>query len=332
MFPELIYRGAKQLGFENWGDLTKMRYFGGEVSEYLRKHSPEGLLITWSSFGLESMRLEGFFHRAVMRDSCHIDYQLELLEEEYSAFHLQMPDRTRCRERELEEYARADTLFVLSELAKRSFLVRGVDTKKLVKLPLGVDTSLFTPKPIRTPKLPLKVVYFGGLSVRKGIRYLLEAIGSFSTSELQVTLIGNADATTAHLLSNHPEVRLLKAMPQSKLVPILHEQDIFVMPTIEDGFGQTLIQAMSCGLVPIVSDHCGASEVISNVSGRVFPSRDSTTLRNYFEEFLDRPESLLALSEKAKCIAQERSWNLYETSLQAWIQHLECEVKPSTVN
>ena len=70
---------------------------------------------------------------------------------------------------------------------------RGFPPEKVHVLRLGVDTSLFSPAKDYEFKRPLKIVYFGYLSIRKGVHYLLEATKKFSPQELELHLIGSVE-------------------------------------------------------------------------------------------------------------------------------------------
>ena len=208
---EVIYRALQKLGTESLGDRIKMSLFGNFVASHLKKKGGVDLFVSWSSFGLEALEAKVATKSLVVRDSSHIEFQYAVLRDEYDRLKISFPERQFCLARELREYELADGIFVCSEFARRTFLARGFSPEKIKVLRLGVDTSLFSPGPEARITEPIKVVYFGILSIRKGVHHLLEATRDFDCSKLQLHLVGPVEPEFRPLLAQyrhhhyHPE-------------------------------------------------------------------------------------------------------------------------------
>ena len=322
LWPEIVFRGLSKLGFENQGDLAKMVSFGQRMAKAIEERKKTAdFFFGWSSFSLETLRLRAAKNTVVLRDSAHIQFQNRILQEEYQRLNVPYPDRSLCEGRELEEYSLADTIFVLSDFAKRTFVSAGIPEDKIHKLPLAVDLSRFKPIAKQVSQGPLKILYFGNLSIQKGVHHLLEATQALSPSEAELTLIGAMDRQLLPICRKYSHAKILPAMPQAELAKVIPHFDLFVFPTLHDGFGQTLLQAMACGLVPIVSNHCGAADhVKSGENGWVFPAGDVTVLKNLLREVISQPDKLPALARKAVQSAGGRPWSAYQSDLNTWIE------------
>lgn len=322
--PELVFRMARLVRQENFGDLWKMRLFGSALSRRLQsaKARPD-LLVAWSSFALESFKVLSSPFKVLCRDSAHVLFQDEILKKEYKNLQLPFPDRTICIQRELAEYELADIILVCSPMAESTFLEKGIPPQKLRVLCPGTDVALFHPERVYRPKLPLKVVYFGQLSIRKGVHYLLEATKNFPQSHLQLDCIGGPSEEFIPFLSKYRHAQYKGYLAHKDLAHSLRHYDIFVFPTLEDGFGMTLPQAMASGLVPIVSRNCGASFLIEDGSnGVLISAANSQAIRLALDVFVANPAALVPMREQAIRTAQKCSWENYERVLSQIVNNI----------
>lgn len=317
--PEIFYQIASSLGLPNLGDHLKMVWFGSRLKGYLQNFTPD-IFVGWSSFSLEALKQRPARLHILIRDSTHIDFQYALLKEEYQRFGLTLSKRDFCRTREVKEYEIADRVWVLSEFAKRTFVESGMDPKKLTVIRLGVRPGNFLPPTEKSVRLcPLKVIYFGSLNLRKGVQYLLEATQNLRGVEL--TLIGSVEPSFENILKNYSHYRWLPPMPHAELARELGKYHIAVFPTLEDGFGQTLPEGLACGLVPIVTTSCGASELLTNRHWLV-PPRDSQAIRHRLEMYLDNPDSILCERDLAIQSAGLYSWDNYDLTTRLVLESL----------
>lgn len=331
--PEIVYRLSRLVGWGDWGDERKMRAFGRHVASWLERNEPADVLVSWSSFGLEALKRHRSAVQVLVRDSTHIGYQSEQLAEEYRSLGLSFRRREECERRELEEYELAENILVLSGFAKRTFVERGIHPSRVQVIPLGVDTSRFQPRRRAEAKPPLKVVFFGTLGPRKGAHYLGEATASFRPSEIEAYAVGPVETGYRAILGKFRHLKVLPAMRQDKLAAFVRKMDVFVFPTIEDGFGQVVVQAMACGLVPIVSSHCGAAEAIRDgESGFVVPVRDPRAIRERLKRLVAEPEALIELRKEAINGARRYSWNAYDRKIATWLGDCVAKYAPEAAH
>lgn len=318
LVPEIAYRALKKMNLERLGEQVKMRLFGKYLSLFSQAPSPgeRPFCFVWSSFALERFRKDKVTHKVLVRDSTHILHQCLVLAEENAKLGIPyFPDEI-CVNRELEEYELADTIMVLSQFAKQTFIARGIPESKIRVLPLGVNTQLFRPLPKDSYTLPIKAIYFGTISVRKGIHHLLEATKEFPSSIFKLTLVGPVEKDFQPILSKYQHFDYFPAMPHSRLARVAAENDLYLFPSLEDGFPNTLIQAMSSGLVPITTGQCGPAELITpGEEGFIVRSGDVANLRETIAEAIAKPDRLLEMRKKALQLGALMPWARYHNAV-----------------
>ena len=176
----------------------------------------------------------------------------------------------------------ADTDFVLSpsSYVTRSFLARGFKPDPILKNVYPVNLSLFQPRAGPRPKnQPLTIVNTGSLSLRKGTPYLLEAFRvvqkRIPQARLLLTHVVQDDVKPVLARYRDLPIEWSPALPHTQLAARLQGADIFVLPSLEEGFARTVTEALGCGLPVITTPNTGASDFIQpGVNGEVVPIRD----------------------------------------------------------
>jgi len=316
LISELVFRAGRFLPFENKTNHLKMTSFGKWLALNLPTNEASHF-IGWSSFALELLRKHRYATTILERDSTHIVSQMKALNDEYHRVGLPFEPDSFVVERELEEYSLSHYLFVLSENAKQSFVDEGHDPSRIFVTPLGVDLKTFRPNFSRQRGRALKVIYFGALSVRKGIHTLLEATQGFKKSELELVLVGEIESGYDKILRRYTHAMILPSLSHTKLSELAREMDVFAFPSIEDGFGQTTVQAMASGLVSLVSSSAGSSDCIeSGVDGFVLPPHDANPWQEKLRWAIDHPNEISAIKKRAADKASQFSWKNYQHHLR----------------
>ncbi|MCX7906588.1 MAG: glycosyltransferase family 4 protein [Bacteroidetes bacterium] len=252
--------------------------------------------------------------RFLMRGSAHIRTQSQILqeEEERTGAKLDKPSRWMI-DREETEYRLADYIVVLSSFAFRSFVEQGVPSDKLKILPLGARLDTFRPPPeviqARIQRIisgaPLRVLYVGAISYRKGFWDLARIILSLQGGPFEFRLAGplTPEATTL-LKVLKGKAEWIGKRPQRELPNVYKWADVFIFPTIEDGYAVVLAQAMASGLPVLSTSNCSAPDLIQeDRHGWIFPIRSP-------DMFIDRlyrcHEERHKLADMVRFIYEER--------------------------
>lgn len=209
------------------------------------------------------------------------------------------------------EYAAADHISVLSSYARDSFLRAGFPAERLLRLPVGVDADHFTPateaeRARRAAELaegrPLRILCVSRLELLKGTRYLLRAFRRLRGRK-ELCLVGAVFPEVAQHLARDagPDVRVIGAATPQELPDWYRSADLFCFPTLCDGFGLVILEAMAAGLPVVCTRESGGPDVIRDgESGLLVPSRDEEAVADGLQSLMESPERRRALGEAAR--------------------------------
>jgi glycosyltransferase involved in cell wall biosynthesis len=246
-----------------------------------------------SSFGLQSHRAARSRHGALTacdRGSTHIEFQNEILREEFARFGARFPGiDSRLVDRELEEYTDCDLIFVPSSFAMRTFVDKGLPCEKLRLNPYGVDLTMFhrEPKGDRT----FRVLFVGTIALRKGLPYLLEAMAGLGHPDLELRVIGTLEAEMRPIMAKYEGTfRYLGAVARGDLHKHYSQASVLVLPSIEEGLALVQAQAMACGAPVIATENTGAADLFTDgVEGFIVPIRDARAIREKILTLYENP-------------------------------------------
>lgn len=170
----------------------------------------------------------------------------------------------------------------------------------------GIDTHIFVPKPSIKRRAFTIMTTASADKPLKGLRYLLEAIAVLKNDypKLELRVIGKMaeDSDTAKRLE---QLNLTKAVQFSsnistdQLVDYYAEATIVVSPSLYEGFGLPIGEAMSCG-VPVISSNGGALPEVVGDAGIVVEAGNSIALSRAIKDLLDAPELRESLGSKGR--------------------------------
>ena len=206
-----------------------------------------------------------------------------------------------------EECRLADVIMVNSPWAARALAEDGVEAGKLRVVPLAYSTdrndsnlSARTFPASFTADRPLRVLFLGQAIPRKGIFRLLDAAELLVNEPVEFLVIGEA-GPLAEQLKRHRNVVAAGAVPRAEVHRYYSSADVFLFPTLSDGFGLTQLEAVRWGLPIICSDRCG-QVVEHGVSGLVLDDVTGPTIAAAVQEVLRNPAKLREWSRAAAAV------------------------------
>ena len=219
----------------------------------------------------------------------------ELLSEEHKRWNCALPPVSpQWNRRAREMMPHVDYVLSPSSFVTRSFLERGFKQEQMLRNIYPVDLSRFAPAATPRPKnRPLTVVSTGGLSLRKGAPYLLEALRLVhqrhpSARFLLSRLIADSAAPIVARYADLP-IDWAPGLSHAELAARLQSADVFVLPSLEEGLVRTALEAMACGLPVVLTPNTGANDFVRpGVSGSVVPIRDPRATADAILEWGDR--------------------------------------------
>jgi len=213
---------------------------------------------------------------------------------------LDVPDE--FYERHYQEWALADRVVVNSEWSRQALLLQGVPAEKLVVVPLCYkkdvqpgdawerSSGLF--QSIRNfKKDPLRVLFLGQVMLRKGVQYLVEAARLMQSDPVRFDVVGPIQVSAKAVASAPPNLVFHGRATRDRISDWYRKADVFVLPTLSDGFAITQIEAMAHGLPVIATPNCG-TVVSDGVDGFVVPPRDPEALAIALQRYLESAEVL----------------------------------------
>lgn len=274
---------------------------------------------SWSGVSEELLETRPHALTLLMRGSSHIAAQDRLLEEEAARAGraVERPSAWMIA-REMREYALADHIAVLSTFARRTFLERGVAPDKVSVLPLGVDVSAFRASRAATSArlarvrsgAPLRVLYAGALSLRKGFLDIVRLAALLRRDPVEFKLVGPVVEDVRPLLRElGPNVSVSGKVRQEDLPAEYAEADVFIFPTIEDGFGLVLAQASAAALPILATPNSAAPDLLQEgITGWVLPIRDPEAFAGQLRWCVSHRDSLASLIERLDGRFRPRDW------------------------
>ncbi len=219
----------------------------------------------------------------------------------------------------LREYKHADTIYVHSDYTRTSFLDAGIPEDKLERMYLQVD-SRFHPPDQRPEDDTFRLIYVGRIEATKGIPLLLSAFSELPVEDKQLTLVGGwSTRRMRKFVEPWLEDDRIRLAPGDPL-PVLHEADVFVHPTYEDGFGYAPMEALASGVPVIATADTGMKEYIRDgKNGYVVPTGRVEPIVERLHRIHDHPmattSSLLPSSYEAERTAPSQCATAHSLNL-----------------
>ncbi len=287
-------------------------HFAQSAARYLEGSS---LIHGWSSLSEPSLQWakQQGVPFVLERSSSHILVQSQLLQDEHQKLGLECKEiHPKIVEQELKEYALADRIAVPSLFAKRSFLEQGYPEQNLIYNPFGTNLDTFSPGTKQDDVF--RVVYAGVLSVRKGIHHLIRAFMKANIPNSELCLLGAVTPETPQLLNGADDrVKCIGHVPEPKLAEYYQNSSVFAMPSIEDGFGYVVAQALACGLPLICTTNTGGPDLL-RMQDKV-PLTQDQGIDEYSAGYIISPGNSEAIADLLELLASDST--LLEQKRQA---------------
>jgi alpha-maltose-1-phosphate synthase len=209
-----------------------------------------------------------------------------------------------------EELALADSVFVASEHVRRT-LGNAASQEKIRVVHYGAPAIRRRERVGGDPARPLRVLFVGGLVQHKGIGYLLDAIDRLG-SEVELTLVGTRFRAHTRVDAALRRWRWFETLPHSQVLNVMMDSDVLVLPSLGEGFGMVVTEALACGLPVIVTPNVGASDLVQDGrEGFVVPVCSADAIADRLHTLHRDRELLAAMSRNAQATAAQGSWESY---------------------
>ena len=206
---------------------------------------------------------------------------------------------------------RVGVIFAPSEYVQQKVIKR-FNARRVIVTPNGVDTSRFQPDARQeTFTFPKHYILFvGSLQPRKNLQALLHAWQTIKDEFEQLWLVVAGDAGTVFnniKLDADERVRFLGYAPDTDLPGLYARATLFVLPSLDEGFGLPALEAMACGTPIIVSNGGALPETVGD-AGLIFDLNTSDDLVHAIRQVLCDQNLRSCLQEKGLTRVKNFSW------------------------
>ena len=239
-------------------------------------------------------------------DSLRQEWELSLPEEDF--------------QRLVQETTMPAHIFVASSFTRRTLLEQGTPTARVSVIPYGVDTARFRPDATRQSKGrgPLRLLFVGRINQRKGIKYLLEALRSFGPESVHLTVCGRVVDGLQLFRPFASQIEVRPSVSSDELIAAYQAADLFVFPSVAEGFGQVLLEALACGLPILSTTHTAAPDLIEDGNqGFIVEPRRPDLLVGHIAWALAHRSELGHMRERARARAEEFTWDRFRSGVVA---------------
>jgi glycosyltransferase involved in cell wall biosynthesis len=244
---------------------------------------------------------------------CQMDpsrYEVDLVKAEekrwpgWARHSVEVPDA--YFKRREDEWATADLVMVNSEWTRQALIKQGVSEAKIVVVPLAFEASSprlnsvthSQPSTFDAPR-PLRVLFLGQVILRKGIQYLVESARLLEKESIHFDIVGSIGISDAAVASAPANMSFHGPVNRDRTKEFYRSADLFVLPTLSDGFALTQLEAMAYGLPVIATPNCG-DVVTDGTDGLIIPASDANALAESFQLILQDPGKLRAMSDATR--------------------------------
>jgi glycosyltransferase involved in cell wall biosynthesis len=218
------------------------------------------------------------------------------------------------RDRLRDEEARlADGIITGSTFTTRSLVAAGIPEGKILTVPLGgpqpVDRAALPAEPPAVPRF----IYAGSVAIHKGVPHLLEAWSRLALPHAELHVYGRmqlAQAVVERYRSRSRGTILFHgSVPAAELSAAYLHGSVLILPTLADGFGQVVADALAHGLPVITTTNAGAADrIVHGECGFVVPPADPDALAERLEWCLSHPLDLFRMRGVALDQAHRWTW------------------------
>jgi glycosyltransferase involved in cell wall biosynthesis len=230
-------------------------------------------------------------------------------------------------ERLAAEWKRASIVIVNSEWSRRSLIQQSVPAEKLRVLPLAYDAPAAVGRKEST-STEKTILWLGQVVLRKGIQYLIGAAKMLQSERLRFVVAGPIAISPEAVASAPSNMSFIGPVTRDRISTLYQSADLFVFPTLSDGFGVTQLEAMAHGVPVIATAHCG--EVVSHgEDGRIIAARDPNALAEAILELAFDTKRLRSMSAAAVETSKRFSVDVLSRRLQSILDELPVRRNPS---
>jgi glycosyltransferase involved in cell wall biosynthesis len=218
-------------------------------------------------------------------------------------------------QRKVGELRLAQRVIVASQFARQTLPADTAVPVDVVPYGIAVDLA----EPLAMPATgPLRVAYVGALTQRKGISYLFSALERVKHG-VEALVIGAMPAVECPPLRRALErVRWVPRARHADVLAELRRCDVLVFPSLFEGFGLVILEALAQGVPVITTTSTGGADILTDgMDGFIIPPRSVEAIVEKLELLIRDRARLECMRRAALATARRWSWERYRHELAA---------------
>lgn len=317
-----------KLYFFKFINKSKLHFFHDNLFDFwlsrqIKKIGEVDIFVGWANYFLNSLSVIRKTGAKIIVEcgSSHVLEQKKLLEEEYDKFGIkQSPVDQKIISKILSEYEKSDYIMTCSNFTYNSFIKWGVSSKKILKVPYGVNLDFFSSRYEdihKKEKTKFRVICVGLMCLRKGIPYLLKAWNKLGLpiKESELLFVGNLQKDLKQVLKNiktPKNVFFIGSVGRDSLADLYKKSSLFVLPSIEEGLSMVIAEAMANGLPVICTTNTGGDELIEDgEEGFIIPIKNEDILAEKIYWCYQNREESFNMGKKGQQKIKNFTWDHY---------------------
>lgn len=215
-----------------------------------------------------------------------------------------------------EELALADHIFVASSFTAQTLSHYPGTLKDISVIPYGFPKVEEIKSYKRKENQKLKFLFVGGLSQRKGIADIFDAVEPLKDF-VELTVVGRLPNNDVPVLNKALEnCNYIPSLAHSEILKLMKENDVLLFPSLFEGFGLVITEAMSQGTPVITTNRTVGPDIINHgENGWIIEAGNHIALREMMEQLIHNPELIELNGRAAHKLASSRPWNVYGNEL-----------------
>lgn len=245
-------------------------------------------------------------YKVLVAGSVHIRQHRKLLDPTYRRYGVQNPVSPYSIRRMEAEYNMADRIVVISEFAKRTFLVEGVPEEKLIVAPVGVNLDRFHPDSQHETGTFTVTCSSTIIDLQRGIHHLLQAWEELDLTDAELVVTGRRKGFPRDLYEHYREDPSIWFPGWVDDIESLYAwTDVYAFTGLQDGFPKGPLEAMACGIPVIVSDQMGVQMAVEDEeSGFVVEAGAVDQIKQRIRWLYEHPEERSRMGAEARSAAE----------------------------
>jgi glycosyltransferase involved in cell wall biosynthesis len=222
-----------------------------------------------------------------------------------------------------EEIRLADHIFVASTFTATSLKEYPGQLPPISVVPYGFPPACTERMYLTNNNGPLKVLFVGGLSQRKGIANIFEAVKPLK-KHISLTVVGKKAVEGCDALNNALTAhRWIPSLPHAEILELMRQHDLLVFPSLFEGFGLVITEAMSQGTPVITTDRTVGPDLINHgENGWLVDAGSTIAIQETLEKILENRNVIETVGRAALSTAEKRPWSKFGAELVHEIQKL----------